>query len=499
MKTTGNRAIIIGSGVAGLAAAIRLAVKGYEVTVMERNSSAGGKLRMREENGYLFDLGPSLFTQPQNIVELFALAEEPIEDYFSFRNVPISCKYFYPNGKQVNAYTQADAFAKELAEQVNEDPDAVRAYLRDANDLYAHVGQIFVNHSLHKRKTWLHKRILPALKQSSWQHLFRSMHRFNQKRFKQPETVQLFNRYATYNGSNPYQAPAMLTLIPHLELNEGTFYPQGGMISITRALQALAEKKGVQFRFNTSVDRIIHHEGRVRGVVAEGINYDADIVVSNADIYFTYLHLLQDSYRAKKVLRQERSSSAFIFYWGIGTSFPELHLHNIFFSNEYKTEFDSLFKGTAWPNDPTAYINITSKMEEGQAPAGKENWFVMVNAPAHRGQNWDAITDKLRDLVLNKIEARLGKPVRPFIETEFTLTPAGIEQQTSSYMGSLYGTSSNSRFAAFLRHPNFSTHIRGLFCCGGSVHPGGGIPLCLKSGQIVADLVPNPTAAKSHA
>ena len=132
-------------------------------------------------------------------------------------------------------------------------------------------------------------------------------------------------------------------------------------------------------------------------------------------------------------------------------------------------------------------------MEEGQAPAGKENWFVMVNAPAHRGQNWEALTDQLRDLVLNKIEARLGKPVRPFIETEFTLTPAGIEQQTSSYMGSLYGTSSNSRFAAFLRHPNFSTHIRGLYCCGGSVHPGGGIPLCLKSGQIVADLVPTPT------
>jgi len=484
-----SKAIVIGTGVGGLAIAIRLALKGYQVEVFEKNSYPGGKLSAFEKDGFRFDAGPSLFTQPQNIEELFSLAGEPIEKYFSYQQVPIANKYFYENGKQVKAYTDAEDFAKEMKLQLNEDPQVVLNYLQQSKKLYENIGILFLEHSLHRAKTWFHSRVFKALSTVKLSYLFQSLHQYNSSKFSSPEAVQLFNRFATYNGSSPYKTPAMLSLIPHLEQNEGTFYPTGGMISITNALYQLALKKGVKFHFDSPVQRIVHDNGDVSGVEVNEQVYSAKIIVSNADVYFTYKNLLANPLMAKKVLKQERSSSAVIFYWGIKKKFPQLELHNIFFSKEYKNEFEYIFKEGKLSSDPTVYINITSKMQANQSPEGKENWFVMVNAPANKGQNWEELKKVLRENILVKLSRMLAEDIGAQIETEHTLDPIMIEQQTASYMGSLYGTSSNSKFAAFLRHANFTSSIKGLYFCGGSVHPGGGIPLCLKSAKIVSDLI----------
>lgn len=484
-----SKVIVIGSGVAGMAAAIRLAVQGFEVNVYEKNSYPGGKLSAIEKNGFRFDAGPSLFTRPENIEELFELAGEPIEKYFSYSPVDITCKYFYENGKVVNAYADKEIFASEIKEKLNESPEALKNYLDESEKLYNNIGAIFLNHSLQKRKTWLQKRIVRALGTLKYRYLFKTLHKHNQSKFSSAEAVQLFNRFATYNGSNPYKAPGMLSLIPHLEYNEGVFYPKGGMISITNALYKLALIKGVKFHFNTNVQRIIHHEGTVRGIVINDENRDADIVVSNMDVFFTYKNLLGDIYKAKKILKQERSSSALVFYWGINKIFDELKLHNIFFSNNYKTEFDCLFKTKTLHSDPTVYVNITSKMEAGHVPAGKENWFVMINAPANVGQDWETAKQKARAAIIEKLNRILQTDIEPLIEAEEILDPIMIEEKTASYQGSLYGSSSNSKLAAFLRHPNFTSTIKALYFCGGSVHPGGGIPLCLKSAKIVSELI----------
>ncbi|UEG50542.1 phytoene desaturase [Ferruginibacter lapsinanis] len=484
-----KRAIIIGSGIGGMATAIRLAVMGFEVIVYEKNNCPGGKLTAFEKDGFKFDAGPSLFTQPQNIEELFVLAGEPIEKYFTYKPVDIACKYFYENGKVINAYTNADKFARELQEKIDEDPDSVKNYLKQSEKLYDNVGTIFLNHSLHKISTWLHRRVLKALKAVKLTYLFNSLNTYNTNRFSTPEATQLFNRFATYNGSNPYKAPAMLSLIPHLEQNQGAFYPHGGMISITNALFSLAQKKGVQFYFDTPVKRIIHDNKKIKGVEANDLLIPADIVVSNADIYFTYKNLLSDIARSQKVLKQERSSSAVIFYWGIKKEFSQLLLHNIFFSKNYKDEFQKIFVSKELSDDPTVYINVTAKMEQGQAPIGKENWFVMVNAPANTGQDWEQVKFILRKSIIDKLNRLLGEDIEKLIETERTLDPVQIEEQTASYMGSLYGTSSNAPLAAFFRHANLTHEIKDLYFCGGSVHPGGGIPLCLKSAKIVSELI----------
>ena len=484
-----KNAIIIGAGVAGMATAIRLAVQGYEVQVYEKNNYAGGKLAAFEKDGYHFDTGPSLFTQPQNIEELFELAGEPIDKYLSYQKIDIACKYFYENGKTVQAYTNAAAFATELQTQVNEAPTNVTKYLKRSEKIYDNIGTVFLNHSLHKKATWFNKRIGKALSTVRANYLLRSLHSYNSKKFSSPETVQLFDRFATYNGSDPYKAPSMLSMIPHLEQNQGTFYARGGMISIANALYHLAKAKGVQFYFDTPVQRIIHHEGKISGVVVKDENIHSAIVVSNVDIYFTCKQLLNDQFRLKKILKRERSSSAVIFYWGMKRSFPQLQLHNIFFSSDYRKEFKGIFNSKELGDDPTVYINITAKMENTMAPEGRENWFVMVNVPANTGQDWELAKAKLRSAIISKLNRILADDIEPLIETEQTMDPVMIEEQTASYMGSLYGTSSNSKLAAFFRHPNFTSTIKGLYFCGGSVHPGGGIPLCLKSAKIVSELI----------
>lgn len=482
-------AIIIGSGVAGMAAAIRLAVQGYSVTVYEKNSYAGGKLSLLEKNGFQFDVGPSLFTDPAELEDLFVYAGENIQEYISYSKVACGCKYFFANGKIFHSWTDREKLLEEFEEKLGEPKQNVEAYLNKAAHLHHSIGSVFLNNPLQKRKNWFKRLFIKALGAVRPYMLFDTLNEYNQATFKTGEAIQLFNRFATYNGSNPYKAPAMLSIIPHTELNEGVYYPKGGMISITNALHQLAVKKGVQFIFNADVSRIICADNHTKGIVINGENVFANLVVSNADVYYTYRQLLADERTALKISKAEKSSSAIVFYWGINKQYPQLELHNLFFSAEYKAEFDSIFITKTLYKDPTVYINITSKMEEGHAPAGKENWFVMINVPSGNKQNWAEFVAYARQQILKKLRGMLKEDVEPHIETELVLHPSAIEANTGAAGGAIYGMSSNTKSNAFLRHPNFSKEIKGLYFCGGTVHPGGGIPLCLKSAKIVGELV----------
>jgi phytoene desaturase len=246
----------------------------------------------------------------------------------------------------------------------------------------------------------------------------------------------------------------------------------------------------VNFHFGNVVDEIVQDGGKVKGIKVADAFVQADVVISNIDIWFTYTRLLKDQPGPKNVLKQERSSSALIFYWGINKEFPGLDLHNIFFSEHYEEEFNAIWKRKEIHPDPTIYINVTSKLKKDDAPRGCENWFVMINVPANSGQDWNRLVAEARKHVLLKLSRNLGEDVSSLISCERILDPISIEQNTGSYQGSLYGSSSNSQFSAFLRHANFSSKVKGLYFTGGSVHPGGGIPLALLSAKIVSDLLP---------
>lgn len=482
---------IIGSGIAGIAASIRLAARGYKVHVHESNNYPGGKLTAFTRNGYRFDAGPSLFTMPFLVDELFGLAGKNPKDFFNYTKLNVACHYFWEDGVNLRSYTNANAFANEVEEKLGVDKQILLNHLNDSAMLYEYTVDLFMKKSLHKASTYLSKATLKALSKVYRFHLFDTMHGVNQKALQEPHLVQLFDRYATYNGSNPYKAPGVLNIIPHLEHNQGAFFPHGGMHSITLTLVELAKSMGVEFHFNQRVEEIEIQNQKAVGIRVNKQLLAADVVVSNMDVVPTYRHLLKKQKAPEKVLKQERSSSALIFYWGIKKEFPDLDVHNIFFAENYKAEFEALFDEKTLFDDPTVYVHISSKVELNDAPKGCENWFVMINVPGNTGQNWDEWIAKARKSILAKLSRLLNEDIEALIACEDILDPRLIEQRTSSHTGALYGASSNNRYAAFLRHPNFAQHIKALYFCGGSVHPGGGIPLCLLSAQIVSDLLPS--------
>lgn len=483
-----KQAIIIGAGIAGLATSVRLAAKGWKVTVMESSDGPGGKLRERVLGGYRFDLGPSLFTLPDLVDELFRLCGEEPASHFRYKRLDTICHYFWNDGTRFHASADADELARELASHFGEDEDAVRRYARKSGYVYERTAPVFLHQSLHRLK-WLSGPVWKGIASMPFLPFRGTLDLLNRRSFRHPKTVQFFNRFATYNGSDPYQAPAMMMLIPHLEQGIGAYLPEQGMGAISSSIHALASRMGVEFRFSEPVTSILRENGAVQGVETARGRYLAPVVVSNADMHPTYRLLLEGDSAPERLLAQEKSSSALIFYWGIRRSFPELGVHNIFFAEDYQAEFDAIFRQRVSYSDPTIYVNITSKEVEGDAPSGCENWFVMINVPHQSGQDWNAFRHESRSVMLKKLSHALGTDITSLIEVEDYLDPVLIETRTSSYLGALYGNASNSPFAAFLRHANESTRYRGLYFCGGSVHPGGGIPLCLFGARITAELI----------
>ena len=489
-----KKAVVVGSGIAGIASSIRLAVKGYAVEVFEANGYPEGKLTAIEGKGFRFDAGPSLFTLPEQVEELFLLAGKNPKDHFEYERLDVVCHYFWEDGKKVKAWADPERFASEVASQLGVSKKGIREVLRRSAFIYKHLAPLFMHRSLHKVSTWIGFHALKAYLNLGKFGLFSTMHSANTNLLKDPKLVQLFNRYATYNGSDPYQTPATLTIIPHLEFNLGAYFPKQGMHAISMSLYKLALSLGVQFHFNSPVDEVLVEEGRVCGLRVQGKNVPAELVVNNMDMVNAYKTLLKKQVQPKKLLEQPKSSSALIFYWGITQTFEEIGMHNIFFSEDYKTEFDHIFRQGTIFEDPTVYINCTSVSKPDDAPIGGMNWFTMINVPNNQGQDWDQLIAKARKDILAKLSRLLHADVEKLIVFEEILDPRKIELKTSSAQGALYGNSSNTRFAAFLRHPNVSSQVKDLYFCGGSVHPGGGIPLALLSAKIMAEDIPDLVA-----
>ena len=487
-----TKAIVIGAGIGGLATAIRLAKKGYAVEVFEANDYVGGKLSTFTLGDYRFDAGPSLFTMPQFVDDLFALCGENPTDFFQYNRKEVACHYFWEDGKRLTAYGDTERFVKEVEAELAVPAATLKRYLTRAKKKFDRTRTLFLESSLHKWQTYLRKETLIGIANYFSFEIDTSLNDVNTRQLKEPHLVQFYNRFATYNGSNPYKTPGMMTLVQHLEQHYGTYIPKKGMGEISASLYALAKRMGVGFHLSSPVTEILVENKKAVGVCVKEAKHLADLVVSNMDVVPTYRKLLPNQTQPEKVLSQERSSSAVIFYWGVGKSFSQLDLHNIFFSDDYAAEFAAIFNTKTLYHDPTIYVNITSKDVPADAPEGKENWFVMINAPHDTGQDWKAIAEQLREWVIAKLNRNLETDIAPLIEEEWVMTPDIIAQRTQSYLGALYGASSNDKMAAFLRHPNFSREISNMYFCGGSVHPGGGIPLCLLSAKIVSDLIPAP-------
>jgi phytoene desaturase len=482
-----KNAIIIGAGLGGLCAAIRLAKKGFAVTVLEKNAAVGGKVNIVEASGYKFDTGASLLTMRHVLEELFVFAGKRVEDYLDIVPVEPICRYFWSDGTRFDA---SQNLAKTESEILRTAPggevENFRKFLADARRKYEVSEKTFLAHSLNDLPKLLRPKYLRDLLAIS---SMRTLDAHVKNYFASPKLRQLFNRFATYNGSSPFQAPATFALIPYVEFGLGAWYAKGGMYEIPRALGKLADELNVKIKTNSEVEKILVRNKKAIGVrLKNGERLESDFVIANSDAVETYRNLIESE--NTRIENLEPSSSGFVLLLGTKKRFPQLAHHNIFFSDDYFAEFEAIFKDLRPARNPTVYVCAATRTDRTQAPEGCENLFVLINAPHTGAQtNWEKEKRDYRDLIVGKLEDSGLKDLENSIDFEQIITPEDFEKKYRANRGSIYGVSSNGIFSAFLRPPNKARKIENLYFVGGATHPGGGIPLVLISGKLTADLI----------
>jgi phytoene desaturase len=484
------KSIIIGGGIAGLSAAIRLQVAGHQVAIYEKNHLLGGKMYQIKQDGFRFDTGPSVITMRHVFEDLFRAAGSNLEDYLQLEPVEPMTRYFYPDGFVLDATGDLQQMTRQIEAIDKNDLEGYLAYLAYAAEIHRVTGEVFIYDkpptpaSFAKVPIWDWRKADP----------FRTMSEAINSFVKSSKLRQLLGRFATYVGGSPYLAPATLNVIADVELNGGVWYPRGGIYQIAIALEKLALERGVEISTGRGVQQIIVKQGKAVGVLLDdGEEVAARLVLSNVDVAMTYQKLLSESSilqsRIERMSSYEPSCSGFIMLLGIEGNHEALAHHNILFSSDYEVEFEAIFKHGLPSNDPTIYIAITSKTDADHAPKGCENWFVMVNTPAiNKHYDWAAYRQAYRDLVLKNLAER-GFDIREKIRSETILTPMELEQMSGAWKGALYGPSANNRFAVFLRPHNRSKDVEGLYFAGGTTHPGGGVPMVMLSGKVAAKMI----------
>lgn len=482
--------VVIGGGIGGLSTAITLAAQGIRVALYEQQESVGGKMSQIVRDGYRWDTGPSVITMRHVFARLFAQAGRRLEDYLDLVPVDPLTRYFYPDGVALDVSRDWPEFAAALEQLA---PDDVAGYLRFlayAADIHRVTGPVFIYDQPPTLGSFLRVPPTDMLRVDAWS----TMHQAISRHVRSPHLRQLLGRFATYVGASPYQAPATLSVVAHVELTGGVWYPRGGIYQIAEAMRRLALELGVSIHNGRGVARILTEAQRAVGIALEnGETVPATAVVANVDVATVYKTLLAPTDVPTGVVasltRQETSCSGFILLLGIKRQHARLAHHNIFFSADYPGEFRDIFSHGRPPQDPTIYVAITSKSDPDHAPEGHENWFILVNAPAADGRfDWTTQASAYRDHVL-AVLARHGYDIRNDIASEVCWTPLDIAARTGAWRGALYGISSNNALNAFRRPHNRCPHLAGLYFAGGTTHPGGGVPMVTLSGMVAADLV----------
>ncbi|MGD2048081.1 MAG: phytoene desaturase family protein [Chloroflexota bacterium] len=475
--------VIAGAGIGGLSTAIYLAAAGEEVLIIEKNRQVGGKMNQVRAEGFTWDTGPSVITMPHVLEDLFTSAGRQLEDYVTLDAVEPLTRYFYPDGTVIDASRDPAKMAAQISQLDPGDVEGYSQFLAYAARLHRITGPVFIYDRPPTWRSFLRVPVADWFKADG----LRTMDQAIRSHVHSPHLRQLLGRFATYVGASPYEAPATLNVIAHVELAGGVYYPQGGVYQIATAFERLAEELGVTIQTGCEIKEIDIKAGQAIGVrLADGQRVPAKAVISNVDVTTTYDKLLPGfQSRAPR----ETSCSGFVLLLGIEKEHPDLAHHNIFFSSDYPAEFEAIFKRGQPAEDPTIYVAITSKKEAHHAPPGTENWFVLVNVPAVSEEyDWDLLANAYRDLVLDKL-AQWGYELRDAIRVERVLTPIDLARGSGAWRGALYGASSNHRLAAFRRPHNRSQDIQGLYFVGGTTHPGGGVPMVTLSGKVTAELV----------
>ncbi len=482
---------VVGAGMGGLAAAIRLAATGFEVEVFEKNARVGGRLDRLEAAGFAFDTGPSLLLMTDTYRELFRFAGRDLDDFV--RLIPLDSDYrvTFGDGDSLTMRRTLPELIKELERIEPGVTPRFYRFLEDACHKYRLGRSEFVERDFDKAKDFFGLRNLRLLlKTKAVNNYYRQVSKF----FRTEKLRQAFSLQTMYLGLSPFEAPAVYSLLPYTELAEdGLWFPEGGMYSLVEAMERLAIELGVRFHTNSPVEKVIVTKGRARGVKVRGGEIEADAVLANADLPYAYRDLLGGAADADFKLRKRENlkytASAFMLYLGVEGKLDNMLHHNFYLSERYKENFEKIFRERRLPADPSFYAVVASKTEPRLAPEGKDGLFVLVPVP-HLGPNvdWSRDGEAFKEKVYGLLERRCGLD-RGRVVYEKVRTPVDWRDEYNLEEGAAFGIGHGIFQVGYFRPPMVSKAVDGMYFVGASTRPGTGVPLVTIGARLVADRI----------
>ena len=484
-----KKVIIVGGGLGGISAAISLKQKGYDVDLYEQNNHLGGKLNRLEQDGFGFDLGPSILTMPHVFERLFERSGKKMRDYVHIERLNHQWRGFFPDDSIIDLYENLEMMKENNPSLTEKDMDDYRELLNYSKELYDLTEEGYFNQGLDNIKEVIsYHGILKSLRQFD---LSSTMFEGIDQRISHPKFRDMLSYIVKYVGSSAYDAPAVLNMMIYMQHEQGLWYVPGGLNLLANALVKLAEEIGVTFHLGQKIIKLDKEKRSITGVYLEdGTKLEADYYISNMEVIPTYDQLIDEkpSYIKKVNKKFEPASSGLVLHLGVKNSYPQLAHHNFFFSNQMKQQMDAIFHERKLPEDPVIYLVNVNKTDPTQTRPGHENLKILPHIPHIQEepltqQDYEAFAE----VVLIKLEAMGLTGLRESIVTRDMWTPHDIERTYSSDRGAIYGTVANKKMNKGFKHPKQSQRYQNLYFVGGTVNPGGGMPMVTLSGQQVAD------------
>lgn len=488
MKPT---ALVIGAGIGGIATAARLAKNGYDVTVLEKESTPGGRANQIIKDGHRFDIGPTLFLMPEVWEETFASLGETMSDHLDLRRIDPTYKVHFDDGLQLELTSDIGKMQTQLEAVDKTAFTGFLNYIAEGSKHYKMSLEKFVGRNFYNIFEYFSLKNLPLIFQlKALDKHYRNTGRF----FKDERLKAAFTFQNMYLGLSPYDAPATYSLLQYTELAEGVWYPMGGMYAGIQALVKVAEKLGVKFIYNAPVKRIHAGKMKVESVeTMDGKQWNADIFVGNADLPYIYKELLPDAKEAKKLDEKLYTCSTIMFYWGVKKQYPQIAHHNVFLGGDYKASFDQIFEDHTLPEVPSFYVHAPARTDSAAAPKGEDTLYVLVpvgHLDARTEQDWDALVNRARKTVFARLEKEMGiSDLKESIKFEIVYQPKTWKERFNLEKGAAFGLSHNFWQVGYLRPQNRHKQFKNLYFAGASTHPGTGLPIVLLSARLTTERI----------
>ncbi len=486
-----KKVVVIGSGFAGLSAACNLAADGYEVTILEKNPSLGGRARQFEAEGFVFDMGPSWYWMPDVFEQFFARFGKKVSDYYELKRLdPSYVVWFGPNDRlDVPADMQA---LERMFEQIEPGSSAhLRKFLAEAEYKYR-VGM----------SEFVHKPSLSIFEFADWRivssmfrlQMFTSMSRHVRSLFKNEKLIQLLEFPVLFLGATPQNTPALYSLMNYADLSLGTWYPQGGMYKIVEGMVRLAQSLGVQIETEQEVSKIETSDGWAKKVrTKQGRAFEADVVVGGADYHHLDTQVLDKSQRNYTPAywdKRTMAPSSLLYYIGVNKRLDRLQHHNLFFDEDFNQHAQEIYDRPEWPKRPLFYVSAPSKTDASVAPEGCENLFLLI--PVAPGlEDSPEVRERYYQLIMDRLEHLTQQKIREHVVYRRDYAHADFVADYHAFKGNAYGLANTLLQTAFLKPRMRNRHIKNLFYTGQLTVPGPGVPPSLISGQVVAKLIAN--------